>query len=165
MGSLLSYCDPGAQGSQVEVLKVKQLEVVLLRITGVRVRLVTFSMKVVFITAGASVVWLTTMPRREICWNTWLWQNCNTTIWFELNGYEWIIDFTSIWLHENMMQFVGVWCCRALNKALKLWVYAVFAQKVTHNPATNSETFLYYVEIIVHWFIFSLIRDISYIYT
>lgn len=63
--SLLSYWDPGAQGSQVEVLNAKQPGVVLLRITGVTVRPVTFSMKVVFTTAGASVVWLTTMPGRE----------------------------------------------------------------------------------------------------
>lgn len=63
--SLLSYCDPGAQGSQVEVLNAKQLGVVLLRITGVTVRLVAFSMKVVFITAGVSVVWLSTMPETE----------------------------------------------------------------------------------------------------
>ena len=62
--SLLSYCDPGAQGSQVEVLYAKQPGVVV-RITGVTVRSVTFSMKVVFITAGASVVWLTTMPGGE----------------------------------------------------------------------------------------------------
>lgn len=66
--SLLSYCDPGAQGSQVEVLNAKQPGVVLLRITGVMVRLVTFSMRVVFITAGESVVWLTTMPGREGHW-------------------------------------------------------------------------------------------------
>lgn len=63
--SLLSYCDPGAQGSQVEVLNAEQPGVVLLRITGVVVRLVTFSTRVVFITAGVSVVWLTTRPGRE----------------------------------------------------------------------------------------------------
>lgn len=61
----MSYCDPGAQGSQVEVLNAEQLGVVLLRITGVGVRLVTFSMRVVFITAGVSVVWLSTMPGSE----------------------------------------------------------------------------------------------------
>ena len=68
MDSLLSYCDPGGQGSQVEVLNAKQPGVVLLRITGVIVRLVTFSISVVFITAGASVVWLSTMPGRETHW-------------------------------------------------------------------------------------------------
>lgn len=62
--SLLSYCDPGAQGSQEEVLKAKQPVVVLLRITGVGVRLVTSSMRVVFITAGVSVVWLSTTPTK-----------------------------------------------------------------------------------------------------
>ena len=66
--SLLSYCDPGAQGSQVEVLNAKQPGVVLLRIMGVRVRLVTFSIRVVLITAGVSVVWLTTRPGREGPW-------------------------------------------------------------------------------------------------
>lgn len=63
--SLLSYCDPGAHGSQAERLKAKQPEVVLLKITGVGVRLVTFSMRVVSVTAGVSVVWLTTMPEKE----------------------------------------------------------------------------------------------------
>lgn len=63
--SLLSNWDPGAQGSQVETLKAKQPGVVLLKITGVGVRLVTFSMRVVFTTAGVSVVWLTAMPARR----------------------------------------------------------------------------------------------------
>lgn len=63
--SLLSYCDPGAQRSQVEVLYAEQPGVVLLRITGVGVILVMFSTRVVFITAGVSVVWLTTKPGRE----------------------------------------------------------------------------------------------------
>lgn len=63
--SLLSYCDPGAQGSQVEMLNAEQPGVVLLRITGVIVKTVTFSMRVVLVTAGVSVVWLTTMPGRE----------------------------------------------------------------------------------------------------
>lgn len=66
--SLLSYCDPGAQGSHVEVLNAAQPGVVLLRITGVVVRLVTFSIRVVSITAGVSVVWLTTKPGREGHW-------------------------------------------------------------------------------------------------
>lgn len=66
--SLLSYCDPGAQGSQVEVLNAEQPGVVLLRITGVGVRLVTLSKRVVFITAGVSVVWLITMPGRKGHW-------------------------------------------------------------------------------------------------
>lgn len=64
--SLLSYCDPGAQGSQVEVLNAKQPGVVLLRITGVGVRTVAFSIRVV--TAGVSVVWLSTMPGGEGHW-------------------------------------------------------------------------------------------------
>lgn len=63
--SLLSYCDPGAQGSQAEMLNAEQPGVVLLRITGVGVTLVTFSIRVVFITAGVSVVWLTTRPGRH----------------------------------------------------------------------------------------------------
>lgn len=60
--SLLSYCDPGAQASQVEALKLKQPGVVLLKITGVGVTTVAFCTTVVFITAGASVVWLCTKP-------------------------------------------------------------------------------------------------------
>lgn len=60
--SLLSYWDPGAQGSQVEVLNAKQPGVVLLKITGVTVSSVTLSIRVVSTTAGVSVVWLTTMP-------------------------------------------------------------------------------------------------------
>lgn len=63
--SLLSHWDPGAQGSQVEVLNAKQPGVVLLRITGVTVSSVTFSMRVVSTMAGVSVVWLTTMPGRK----------------------------------------------------------------------------------------------------
>lgn len=63
--SLLSYWDPGAQGSQVETLKAEQPGVVLLKITGVGVRLVASSMRVLFITAGVSVVWLITMPGGE----------------------------------------------------------------------------------------------------
>lgn len=63
--SLLSYCDPGAHGSQAERLKVKQPEVVLLKITGVGVRLVTFSIRVVSVTAGVRVAWLTTKPEKE----------------------------------------------------------------------------------------------------
>lgn len=70
INSLLSYCDPGAQGSQEERLKAKQPGVVLLKVTGVTVRPVTFSMIVVFITAGVSVVWLTTMPGIEKHWVT-----------------------------------------------------------------------------------------------
>lgn len=62
---LLSYCDPGAQGSHVEVLKAEQPGVVLLMVTGVTVRTVMFSMRVVFITAGVSVVWPSTMPAGE----------------------------------------------------------------------------------------------------
>lgn len=60
--SLLSYCDPGAHISQVERLNVPQPGVVLLRITGVTVRLVTFSMRTVLITVGLGVVWLSAMP-------------------------------------------------------------------------------------------------------
>lgn len=66
--SLLSYCDPGAQGSQVDVLNAKQPGVVLLGVTGVVVSPVTFSMTVVFVTAGVSVVWLATSPAREGPW-------------------------------------------------------------------------------------------------
>lgn len=75
--SLLSYCDPGAQGSQVDVLNAAQPGVVVLRITGVGVRLVTFSMSVVLITAGLSVVWLTTRPagHRGWCWYYGLFRN------------------------------------------------------------------------------------------
>lgn len=50
------------------MLYSKQPGVVLLRITGVTVRLVTFWMSVVFITAGVSVVWLNTMPGGEAHW-------------------------------------------------------------------------------------------------
>ncbi len=65
--SLLSYCDPGGHGSQVEMLNAEQLGVVL-RVRGVRVAVVTFSMKVVVITAGVGVVWLSTMPGRGGHW-------------------------------------------------------------------------------------------------
>lgn len=58
----MSYCDPGAQGSQVDVSKAKQPGVVLTRVTGVAVRVVTFSARVVLITAGVSVVWPSTVP-------------------------------------------------------------------------------------------------------
>lgn len=61
----MSYCDPGAQASQVEALKLKQPGVVLLKITGVGVTTVAFCTTVVFITAGASVVWLCTKPEGE----------------------------------------------------------------------------------------------------
>ena len=61
----MSYCDPGAQGLQEVTLKAEQPGVVLLKITGVGVRLVGLSVRVVFITAGVSVVWLITMPGRE----------------------------------------------------------------------------------------------------
>lgn len=61
---LLSYSDPGPQGSQVEVLKSEQPGVVLLKVTGVTVRVGTFSESVVSVTAGVSVVWLSTMPGR-----------------------------------------------------------------------------------------------------
>lgn len=60
--SLLSYCDPGAHGSQVETLNVEQPGVVLLRITGVTVRVVTFSVRAVLITVGLGVVWLSAVP-------------------------------------------------------------------------------------------------------
>lgn len=54
--SLLSNCDPGAQGSQVEVLSAAQLGVVLLRITGVAVTVVTLSKGAVLVGAGVGVV-------------------------------------------------------------------------------------------------------------
>lgn len=76
-GLLLSYCDPGAQASQVEVLNAKQPGVVLLRIMGVTVRVVTFPTRVVFVTAGVSVVWLSTMPGG----GQWMIQ-----LWFLLEG-------------------------------------------------------------------------------
>lgn len=56
LSSLLSNCDPGAQGSQVEVLNAVQLGVVLLRITGVTVTVVTLSKGVVLVRAGVGVV-------------------------------------------------------------------------------------------------------------
>lgn len=54
--SLLSYWDPGMQASHVDVLNVKQPDVVLLGLTEVRVVAVPFSMSVVLTNAGASVV-------------------------------------------------------------------------------------------------------------
>lgn len=54
--SLLSYRDPGAQGSQVEVLNSEQPWVVLLTIAVVGLKLVTFWIRVVLVTAGESVV-------------------------------------------------------------------------------------------------------------
>lgn len=63
--SLLSYCDPGGQGSQVDVLNAEQLGVELLRVMGVGVGTVTFPMRLVLIRAGVSVVWLSTMPGNE----------------------------------------------------------------------------------------------------
>lgn len=62
--SLLSYCDPGAHCSQVERLNAPQPGVVLLRITGVTVRLVTFSARAVLITVGLGVVWPSVMPTK-----------------------------------------------------------------------------------------------------
>lgn len=62
---LLSYCDPGAQDSQLEVLNAAQPGVVLLRVTGVTLSVATFSDRVVLTTAGASVVWLSTIPRQR----------------------------------------------------------------------------------------------------
>lgn len=56
MGLLLSNCDPGAQGWQVEVLKAAQPGVVLLRITGVTVTAVTFTKGVVPVPVGVGVV-------------------------------------------------------------------------------------------------------------
>lgn len=54
--SLLSNCDPGAQGSQVEVLNAVQLGVVVLRITGVPVTVVTLSEGVALAGAAVGVV-------------------------------------------------------------------------------------------------------------
>lgn len=49
----------------MEVLNAAQPGVVLLRIMGVTVRVVTFSVRAVLITVGLSVVWLSATPGRR----------------------------------------------------------------------------------------------------